>query len=109
MTEKPIMLTTPKEVEVKEEIDKVADLALRQLINKKEAVIKAKLKEKKLLHILRDIDKKRFKPLMVEVQKDREVVWIDNGTYKGLRLVTFLNPTEPELNDKEFKTKLLYF
>lgn len=106
---KPLMLTNPKEIEVTGIVNETAELFVRQMQNKKEAVIRAKLKALNMLHILKDVNKKRFKPIVIEVTRDKEEVWINDGSYKGLLLVTFLNATEPELKDNELRSKLLYY
>lgn len=80
-----------------------------QIFKKKEEVVRLRLKQLGKLNVLRDINKKRFKKLMVEHHTDREEVWIDDGSWKGKRVVTFLNPTEQQMQDSELKFKLLYF
>jgi len=109
--DKPIMLTNPKEIELKDKVDESVDIFHKQIRNKKEAIVKLKLKEKGLLHILKNIDKQRFPKMMIEMHKDKEIVWIDNGTFSGLKLVTFWL-MEPTIKDGEegsvFNTKLLY-
>jgi hypothetical protein len=109
MENKPIMTTSPKEVEFKSKAEDAADLIIRQLNKQKWLIVKQKLKQLGKLNLIKDLDKQRFKKIMVEMHPDKEVFYYDNKTLKGARLVTFLKPTEPELNDKEFKTKLLYF
>jgi hypothetical protein len=109
MENKPIMATSPKEVEFKSKAEDAANIVIEQLNKKKWAIIKQKLKEKSKLNLIKDLKLQRFKKIMVEMHPDKEVFYYDNKTLKGARLVTFLKPTEPELNDKEFKTKLLYF
>lgn len=106
---KPLMMTSPKEVEFAEKASESADIILRQIRNQKMEIVKARLNALKKLNLLKDLDKKRFKPIMTEKFNDgTEKIWINDGTYKGKLLVTFLPLTEAEINDKDFKGKLLY-
>lgn len=105
----PIMLTSPEKLEAQEDVEKAVEEIKQQLFKYKEKIVKLKLKQIGKLNILKDINKKRFKKLQVEVYKDREEVWIDDGSWKGKLLVTFLTPTAEELKDKEFKGKLLFY
>lgn len=103
------MMTSPKEVEFAEKANESADIILRQIRNQKMEIVKARLKSLKKLNLLKDLDKKRFKPIMTEKFNDgTEKIWINDGTYSGKLLVTFLPLTEAEINDKDFKGKLLY-
>lgn len=103
------MMTSPKEVEFAEKANESADIILRQIRNQKMEIVKARLKALKKLNLLKDLDKKRFKPIMTEKFTDgTEKIWINDGTYSGKLLVTFLPLTEAEINDKDFKGKLLY-
>ncbi len=109
MDTEPIMLTSPDKVKEQDIVSETIEEIKKQLFKKKEAVIKLKLKELGKLNILKDIGKKRFKKLQVEVYPNREEVWIDDGSWKGKLLVTFLNPKETELKDKTLSGKLIYF
>jgi len=109
MSDKPIMMTPPKEVEFEKKTEQSVNEIITQINKKKWAIIKQKLKEEKKLNLLKDLDIKRFKPIIIEIDKDKEVVYYNNGTVKGKRLVTFLRHTESEILDKEFRTKLVYY
>lgn len=103
------MMTSPKEIEVAEKADQSADIILRQIRNQKMEIVKARLKALKKLNLLKDLDKKRFKPIMtIQYTDGKEEIWINDGTYKGKLLVTFLPLTEAEIKDNDFKGKLLY-
>ena len=105
----PIMLKSPLDFEKEEKAQESVELIVKKINKKKEQLIKERLKEKKMLHVLKDIGKRRFKKLMVEHDKDKEVVWVDNGTLKGLRLITFMKLNESQLEDTLFKTQVIYF
>jgi hypothetical protein len=107
--DKPIMATSPKEVEVKKALDGITDEYLAKMVKLKEKVIFDKLKEINKLNILRDFEKKRFKKLMIVQKSNKEEVWIDNGTINGKLLVTFVKSTEMELKDEQFKWQLKYY
>lgn len=108
MTDKPIMMTSPNELEVKDKANESAELIIRRLNNQKEEIIMARLKELKLLHLVKDMAKKRFKKMMIERHPDREEIWVDNGTYRGKHVVTFFNATEAEAKDEQFRMRLKY-
>ena len=103
------METSPKEIEFKEKSKEAADLIIQRINKQKWAIIKLRLKQEGKLNLIKDLEKQRFKRVMIELQGDRETVYYDNKTLKGKRLVTFLNPTEPTIEGDEFRTKLLYF
>ena len=106
---KPVMLTNPQEIEVEEKADKSAEILLREIRNKKLSIVKSRLKALKKLNLLKDLDKKRFKPIQtVQYPDGKEEVWINDGTWKGKLLVTFLPLSEAEMQDNDFKGKLLY-
>lgn len=94
---------------VEKEADQSADIIIKQIRNQKMEIVKERLKRLKKLNLLKDLDKKTFKPILTKQYPDREEIWIDNGTIKGHLLVTFMNRTEAEMQDKDFKCKLLYF
>jgi hypothetical protein len=105
---KPIMLTAPKEIEFKQKADETAELIIRRIKNQKEQIIFARLKELKLMHLVKDMAKKRFKKMIIEQRADREEVWVDNGTYRGKHVVTFFNASEAEAKDEQFRMLLKY-
>jgi len=108
--DKPIMLTSPKELEFKDKVKESAKLIQRQLLNKKWDIIKERLKLLNKLHLLKNLEKKRFKPIQIEISKEgAETVWINDGSWKGKRLVTFLPEENHEMNDNEFKGQLKYY
>ena len=109
MSDKPIMLNNPEEVELDSKSKEAADLIVRQMNNKKMQIIKAKLKEIGKLNLMKDLYIKRFPPIKIEIGEKEEVVYINNGTIKGKRLVTFVRHTESELKDNEFRSKLIYY
>lgn len=103
------MTHSPQEVEFKEKGKEAARIIMSQLNKQKWAIIKQKLKQESKLNLIKDLDKQRFKKIMIEMHPDKEVVYYDNKTLKGKRLVTFLNPMEPTIEGEEFRTKLLYY
>jgi hypothetical protein len=109
MESKPIMSTSPKEIEFDDKVKESVDLIQRQINNKKNAIIKQRLKEMGKLHIFKNLAKQRFKKMMIEISPDKETVWIDNGTLKGQRVVTFFKLTEAEMNDAEFRTQIRFY
>jgi len=108
--QQPLMLTSPKKLEFEDKVSESVKLIQRQIRNKKWAIIKERLKAIEMLHVLKDIKSKRFKPLIIEEDKTgTQTVYVDNGTWGGLRLVTFLPEEEHEMKDNEFKGHLKYF
>jgi frataxin-like iron-binding protein CyaY len=105
---KPVMLTSPKEIEFKQKADETAELILRRIKNQKEQIIFNRLKDLKLMHLVKDMAKKRFKKMIIEQHADREEVWVDNGTYRGKHVVTFFNASEAEAKDEQFRMLLKY-
>lgn len=106
---KPLMLTSPKEIEFKEKVTESIDIIQKQIRNQKEAIVKQKLKEIGMLKVLKDIHLARFPKLMVVMQGGKEIVYVDNKTLKGLKLVTFEMIDDPTIEGNEFKTKLFYY
>ena len=106
MSEKPIMLTNPDEINLNEDLK----LIQAQINNKKWEVVRMRLKAMKLLHVLKNLDKQRFPKIMIEIDKEtgNETVYANDGTLKGKRIVTFLGKSESELKDKDFKMQLKY-
>lgn len=103
------MLTNPKEVEFDEKVDNSIGEIAKRVAKARWNVIELKLKEKKLKHLLRDITKRRFKPIQLQ-ETDREIiVWVDNKTIKGMRLVTFLKETDSEIKDNKFSGQIRYY
>jgi len=96
-----------------EEANKIADEAAlnlkREIDNTKWKVIKERLKALKKLSLLKDLDKKRFKKIMLVHEGNKEVVYIDDGTYSGMRLVTFIKPEKHEIKDFKLLYPLKYF
>ena len=93
-----------------EPVDKLAEtitIIKNQLFKKKEDIIRLRLKQIGKLNVL-NYTNHRFKKLNVDMYPDREEVWIDNGTPKGRRLVTFFAPKETDMVDEEVKFKLVY-
>lgn len=92
--------------------EKIKEIS-KQLQLKKEDIIKEKIKEKGFSHLLDDIDKKRFKKILVENYEDCEKWYADDGSNEGVLIVTFLKHThETFSNDnREFgiKTELKYY
>lgn len=106
----PLMLKSPEDIKREAELIKFSETYIRRMNNKKMDIIEEKLKALGKKNILKDLDKKRFKKLMVEMHPGgKEVVWIDNGTYTGLRLVTFINPQDHEIIHEEFRFSLKYY
>jgi len=58
---------------------------------------------------LKNYAAKRFKPLLIVTTDTEEIVYIDNKTIGGKRLVTFLKHNETELNDEELKFQIKYY
>lgn len=73
-----------------------------ELEAKKEAIFKEKLAERGLSHLLNDIEKKKFKPILIEKHPDWTHYYADNGTNEGLRIVSFktMEPTFDWSGDK---------
>ncbi len=105
----PIMTHSPKEVELNESGKEAANKIVQGINKQKWTIIKQLLKQESKMNLIKDLDKQRFKKIMIEMHPDKEVVYYDNKTLKGKRLVTFLNPMEPTIEGDSFKTKLLYF
>ena len=84
------------------------DKLLKEVAIQKDAIIRKRLKEHKLLYILNDISKRRFKRLMIEDDGKFEHIYVDNKTIDGLRLVSFQKPL-PTLQGEEINVDLKYF
>lgn len=104
-------ITLHKEVQEETEQQKVLaetiTIIKNQLFKKKEDIVRLRLKQLGKLNIL-NYSNHRFKKLSIDMYPDREEVWIDNGTPKGKRLVTFFAPKETDMKDEEVKLKLVY-
>lgn len=86
-------------------IEKFTNFFFRELEAKKEQVIKDKFAEKGFAHLLEDVEKRRFKRVVVEQFDDCEKWWADDGTEQGVLIVTFLNSAPQFSNniDRDFK------
>lgn len=94
-------------------MDEIMNKVVRELQAKKEQVIKDKFAEKGFAHLLENIEKRRFKKVVVEHWEDCEKWFADDGTDEGLLIVTFLNsePLFTKNPDREFKmtTEIKYY
>jgi len=72
----------------------VTDRFKKELMAKKNDVIKSRFTEKGFGHLLIDIEGKRFKRVVVEQYPDCEKWYADNGTDEGILVITFLKPKE---------------
>lgn len=61
-----------------------------KIAREKERVIELKLIEKGLsMEVIKDCSKSRFPRFIREVKGEEETYWYDDGSYEGLRIVTF--------------------
>jgi len=102
------MEDTTQPTETQTVLSETVTIVKDQLFKKKEEIVRLRLKQLGKLNILRDINKKRFKKLMVEMYPDCEEVWIDDGSWKGKRVVTFYQVQDTQMEGQELKFKLVY-
>jgi len=86
-------------------MQEIMNNVVRELQAKKEQIIKDKFAEKGFAYLLENMEKRRFKKVIVEKWDDCEKWYADNGTDEGTLIVTFLNPTPQFTNniEREFK------
>lgn len=85
---------------------------LKDIHDRKEAIIKMKFKEKGFGYLLMDIEKKRFKRIIIEKHPDCEKYYADNGTDEGLLIVTFKNMDSTlsnDLNSYKIESSIQYY
>jgi hypothetical protein len=93
------------------QVEKLTSEIYINILAKKEAVIKERLNQLGLISLIEDIKSQRFKRIMCEKHPDREDWYADDGSLKGVRIVTFKS-FEPkyDVNDGyKVKIDVVYF
>lgn len=70
---------------------KIAELS-DQIYKQKQEIIRKRLDENNLLHLLDQCETYKFKPINYKRLPDREEIWTNDGARAGMLLVTFFNP-----------------
>ena len=101
-------LSTNSCVNLMQELQEKREAVIRE---EKERIIKEKLKE--IIGIEIDIEeeeKRRFKRLVKVYSEGEEIIYFNDGTVEGKRIVTFVyNNTLSKLNNEIYKTTQFYF
>ena len=89
-----------------EMIEKLA----KEIDDKKQQVIKQRLEEMGMAHLLDNLEEQRFKRILVEKRHNEETYYADDGTLTGRRIVTFLIPKwEVSIDEYLFNFQLKYY
>jgi hypothetical protein len=91
-------------------MQEVTDKMVKDLQQKRETIIREKLKE--IVGIEIDIEeeqKRRFKRLSIEYKGNEETIYFNDGSINGKRIVTFVqNDMMPNLKDATYKITQTY-
>ena len=98
------------DVSISNLMQEATDKMVKGLQEKREAIIRAKLKEIIGIEInIEDEQKRRFKRLSIEYNGKEETIYFNDGSVNGKRIVTFIQKDIPfDFNSKEFKISSEY-
>ena len=85
-----------QDVGISNMIEEVTRKIAQDIIDKKEFVIKQKLKE--IVGVELDVieeEKRRFKRLSIELKGNEETIYFNDGSLNGIRIVTFVRKEVP--------------
>ena len=98
------------DVSISNLMQEVTEKIVNDLQEKREGIIRGKLKE--IVGIEIDIEleqKRRFKRLSIEYKGKEETIYFNDGTINGKRIVTFVQKNIPfDFNSKDFKMSAEY-
>ena len=90
--------------------DEIISKIVAEINEKKELIIKERLKQ---LDIEIDYGKeseRRFKLFLCEIKGDEETIYYNDGTITGFRIVTFVQKHKPiDFNEPNIGTELSYY
>jgi len=98
------------DVSISNLMQEVTDKMVKDLQQKRETIIREKLKE--IVGIEIDIEeeqKRRFKRLSIEYKGSEETIYFNDGSINGKRIVTFVRKDSPvNFDNNEFKINTEY-
>jgi len=99
------------DVSISNLMQEATDKMVKGLQEKREAIIRAKLKEIIGIEInIEEEQKRRFKRLSIEYNGKEETIYFNDGSVNGKRIVTFIKKNIPfDFNDKDFKMIYDYY
>jgi len=91
-------------------MQEVTEKLIKEIQEKRETIIKEKLKEIVGIEIdIKEEQKRRFKMLTVEYRGKEEIIYFNDGSMGGLRIVTFVrNDILPDFNDVTYRITQSY-
>jgi len=99
------------DVDINNLIEETINKIIKDLQQKKETIIREKLKE--ILGIEIDIEeerKRRFNRLSVEYRLNEEIIYFNDGSVNGKRIVTFVKKDNPiNFNNNKFEFCVEYY
>jgi len=99
------------DVSISNLMQEVTDKMVKGLQERREAIIRDKLKEIIGIEInIEEEQKRRFKRLSIDYNGKEETVYFNDGSINGKRIVTFIKKNIPfDFNDKDFKMIYDYY
>ena len=98
------------DVSISNLMQEVTEKMVKELQEKRETIIKEKLKE--IVGIEIDIEeeqKRRFKRLQIEYKGNEEIIYFNDGSINGKRIVTFVKKENPiNFNNDKFELSSEY-
>lgn len=98
------------DVSISNLMQEVTDKMVKELHEKRETIIRAKLKEIIGIEIdIKEEQKRRFKRLSIEYKGNEEIIYFNDGSIEGKRIVTFVQKDIPfDFNSNEFQISTEY-
>ena len=84
---------------------------VKDLQEKREYIIREKLKEIVGIEIdIKQEQKRRFKRFKTEYKGNKEIIYFNDGSIEGKKIVTFVKKCKPfDFNSREFKMSTEYY